>query len=90
MAVFAFKGVDAAGKSTGGLLDAESPRSARTRLRQDGVFLTELVEQTGVKTIEGAGSKSFKLPNFQRVPELELALTTRQAATLIKAGITLH
>jgi general secretion pathway protein F len=89
VAVFAFKGVNAAGKSTSGLLDAENPRSARNRLRGDGVFLTDLVEQTGVTTVEGAGSKSFKLPSFKRVPEMDLALTTRQAATLIKAGITL-
>ncbi len=89
MAVFAFKGVNGAGKSTSGLLDAENLRLARTRLRADGVFLTELVEQTGTTTVEGAGSKSFKLPSFQRVPELDLALTTRQAATLIRAGITL-
>lgn len=89
MAVFAFKGVNAAGKSTSGLLDAENQRLARTRLRADGIFLTELVEQTGVTTVEGAGSRSFKLPSFQKVPELDLALTTRQAATLIRAGITL-
>lgn len=89
MAVFAYKGVNAAGKTTSGLLDAENPRLARTRLRSDGVFLTELLEQTGVTTIEGAGSRNFKLPSFQRVPDLELALTTRQAATLIRAGITL-
>jgi general secretion pathway protein F len=89
VAVFAYKGVDASGKSTSGLLDAENSRLARTRLRGDGVFLTELLEQTGVTTVEGAGSRNFKLPNFQRIPDLELALTTRQAATLIKAGITL-
>lgn len=89
MAVFAYKGVDTAGKSTSGLLDAENSRAARTKLRGDGVFLTELVEQTGVKTVEGAGSWSFKLPSFQRIPDLDLALTTRQAATLISAGITL-
>jgi len=89
VAVFAFKGIDGSGRSTSGLLDAESSRSARSKLRRDGVFLTELVEQSGTKTIEGAGSRSFKLPSFQRVPDIDLALATRQAATLIKAGITL-
>lgn len=89
MPVFAFKGVDAAGKSKHGMLDAESLRSARSRLKRDGVFLTELVEQTGVATVEAATGTRFSLPTFQRVPPLDLALATRQAATLLNAGIPL-
>ena len=49
MPVFAYKGVTAAGKSTHGLLDAETSRSARAKLRSDGVVITELVEQSGVR-----------------------------------------
>jgi general secretion pathway protein F len=71
------------------MLDAESSKSARSRLRRDGVFLTELVEQTGVKSVEATSGRRFSLPTFQRVPPLDLALITRQAATLLNAGIPL-
>ena len=87
--VFAYKGVAANGKASNGLLDAETQRAARTKLRRDGIFLTELVERTGVATVEAAAGRSFELPSFQRVPPLDLALVTRQAATLLSAGIPL-
>jgi general secretion pathway protein F len=89
MPVFAFKGVNAAGKSINGLLDAESSRSARGKLRKDGVFLTELNEQRGVTSVKASTGRSFRLPIFSRVPPLELALATRQAATLLSSGIPL-
>jgi len=87
--VYAFKGVNAAGKSINGLLDAESSRSARGKLRKDGVFLTELSEHRGVTSVKAAAGRSFQLPSFSRVPPLDLALMTRQAATLAGSGIPL-
>ncbi|MCH8890839.1 MAG: hypothetical protein IH827_07165 [Myxococcales bacterium] len=52
MPVYAFKGVNAAGKSINGLLDAETSRSARGRLRKDGVYPTELIEQSGTTSVK--------------------------------------
>ena len=92
MPVFAYKGVTAAGKSTRGHLDAESPRAATTRLRRDGIFLTELVEARGhVPAARGAAAAGWRvrLPSMQRISQLDLALTTRQGATLIGAEIPL-
>jgi general secretion pathway protein F len=87
--IFAFKGVNPAGKSTSGLLDAETAKGARSKLRRDGIYLTDLVEQRGVTTVQAATGRSFRLPTFQRIPALDLALATRQAATLVSAGIPL-
>jgi len=87
--VYAFKGVNAAGKSINGLLDAETSRSARSRLRKDGVYPTELVEHTGTTSVKATASRSFHLPSFSRVPPLDLAIATRQIATLLSAGIPL-
>ncbi len=89
MPVYAFKGVNAAGKSINGLLDAESSRSARGKLRKDGIFLTELSEQRGVTSVKASTGRSFQLPSFSRIPPLDLALATRQAATLLSSGIPL-
>jgi len=89
--VYAYKGVTAAGKKTRGHLDAESPRSARARLRRDGVFLTELEEgrRSDVRSAAAPGRFAISLPSFQRVSALDLALMTRQLSTLIGAGIPL-
>ncbi len=90
MPVFAYKGVTAAGKATRGHLDADSTRSARAKLRRDGIFLTELAEETGrVAARATSASPRFQLPSLQRVSALDLALVTRQASTLIGAGIPL-
>jgi general secretion pathway protein F len=88
MPVFAYKGVNAAGRSIQGFVDADSARTARTRLRRDGVFLTELAEEAR----EGAtAARASRLPSFtlRRISSLDLALTTRQLSTLIAAGIPL-
>ena len=45
MPVFEYKGLTSKGKSVGGIVNADSARSARTKLRRDGVFPTELTEQ---------------------------------------------
>ena len=91
MPVYAYKGVTAAGKNTRGHLDAESLRSARARLKSDGIFLTEIAEGSADSAIknEGAGRIQIDLSSMQRVSSLDLALATRQMATLIGAGIPL-
>jgi general secretion pathway protein F len=89
--VYAYKGVTAAGKNTRGHLDAESSRSARARLRRDGIYVTEFSEQRGQASVAAtAAGRRFTLPSlFQRIPPLDLALLTRQASTLVGAGIPL-
>ena len=65
MAVFEYKGVTASGKAVGGIVDAESPRLARQKLRSDGIFPTEVVEE---KADKSRLSRDVSLRNlFQRV-----------------------
>jgi general secretion pathway protein F len=87
--VYAYKGVTRAGKATKGFLDADSPRVARSRLRRDGVVLTEIAEQSSSTVVEATSGRRFELPTFRRIAPLDLALVTRQAATLIGSGIPL-
>ena len=89
MPVYAYKGVTRAGKATKGFLDADSPRVARSRLRRNGVVLTEIVEQSSATVVEATSGRRFTLPSCQRIAPLDLALVTRQAATLIGSGIPL-
>ena len=89
MPVYAYKGVTKAGKATKGFLDADTSRLARSRLRRDGIVLTEISEQSSTTSVEATAGRRFELPSFQRISPLDLALVTRQAATLIGAGIPL-
>jgi general secretion pathway protein F len=91
--VYAYKGVTTAGRPARGHLDAESSRNARARLRRDGIFITEFRE-AAAEAMPGAAPASrfnpkISLPFFQRISPMELAMMTRQAATLVGAGIPL-
>jgi len=87
--VYAYKGVTRDGKSAKGFLDADTARTARSRLRKDGIVLTEISEQSSATSLEATTGRRFELPSFQRIKPLDLALVTRQAATLIGSGIPL-
>lgn len=93
MPVYAYKGLSAGGKPLRGHLDAENPRSARSRLKRDGVFVTDF-QETSADALRRSESGprfnvSVSLPNLQRVSAMDQALMTRQLATLIGAGIPL-
>jgi len=82
--LFTYEALNHAGKSIRGVIDADSPRTARTKLRGQGVFPTEIREE-GLTTIQPMSS----LPILRRVRPKDLAVTFRQLATLIEAGIPL-
>jgi general secretion pathway protein F len=88
--VYSYKGVNNEGRATRGFVDADSDRSARQKLRREGLYLTELVESTGsapAKTEES--SSRFSITFTRRIPAGDLAIATRQLATLLGAGIPL-
>ena len=88
MPVYEYRGVTAGNRTTRGLVDADSARAARLKLRAEGIFPTDLSEGR----TRGAASEALarlRLPQLRRVPDLHLALFTRQLATLVKARIPL-
>ena len=90
MPVYAYRGVTSAGKAARGHVDAESVKGARARLRRDGIFPTEIAEGRSEKAAQSsAESRRFRLRLPQRISAFDLALATRQAATLLGAGIPL-
>src|SRR6476646_5171785 len=93
MPVFEFKGFSEAGKSISGVRDAESAKALRSVLRKDGVFLTEVVaERRGAGKVGAAGTaKDLKIKQFfvGRIKTDDIAILTRQLATLLGAGIPL-
>jgi len=94
MALYAYKGINAAGKSVSGTREADGPNGLRQALKRDSVFLTEMREvgsrakARGPKT--GALNKDVDFKAlFERVRPQDIAIFTRQLATLLRAGIPL-
>lgn len=85
MPIFEYRGIRKNGSDTRGFVDADNIRNARLKLKKDGIFVTEIRDKkkTAVKKSKGSsfGQKSVHVK--------DLALMTRQLATLIKANIPL-
>lgn len=82
MPVFAYKGLTENGRAAQGVVDAESARGARARLRRDGIYPTEVVEESAAPA-----KSSFSFSRGTRVTSTDLALLSRQLSTLLSAGV---
>lgn len=86
MSAFAYQALDAKGRRKEGMIEADSARQARQALRDQGLTplaLTEAVEQVRQQT----QSRSWLQP---RISTSELALLTRQLATLVAAALPIE
>ena len=94
MAVYAYKAINkGTGKSAKGVVDADSPAQARQKLREQGLFPTDLTEsasaQSPGKATAAGAAQSGARGRGGRVSSRDLAMTTRQLAVLLKAGMPL-
>lgn len=88
MAVFEYQGIEAAsGKSVKGVRDAENPRALRNVLRKDGILLTQARFGQEARAASKRNIDLFAV--FKQVRSAEVAVMTRQLATLVRAGIPL-
>jgi len=85
MGAFQYVALDARGKEQKGLLEGDSPRQVRQLLRERSLTPVQI---DAVESQEKAeGSRRFALR--RGISALDLAITTRQLATLAKAGLPL-
>jgi len=89
MPVYTYKGLTARGQGVAGVIDADSPKSARLSLRRTGIFPTEVVEEQVASATPTADAARRGTRFFERVSAQELALLTRQFATVAGAGLPL-
>ncbi|AFE08994.1 general secretion pathway protein F [Corallococcus coralloides DSM 2259] len=98
MPVFEYRGLDSQGRQKKGLLEADSPKTLRSKLRADGIFLTDVLGQAegsraGVSKGANANllSRDVDLRKLGRgrVSTEDVAILTRQLATLLGAGVTI-
>ena len=84
MGAYQYVAVDPGGKEHRGVLEGDTPRHVRQLLRERQLLPVEVaeIEERARKT-----KRSFSL--FKGISGLDLALLTRQLATLVKAGLPL-
>ncbi len=86
MAVFSYKAIDQKGKNVKGVIDAESIRDARSKLKSKKIFATELCEASHSSN---KLSFSFGQKKATKIGTSQLSIITRQFATLVAAGMPL-
>jgi general secretion pathway protein F len=79
MSAFEYQAVDARGHSRSGVIEGDSARQVRQKLREQGL--------TPLQVEEAARAQK---PRGRRMSATDLALFTRQLATLLRAGLPLE
>ncbi len=81
---FQYKVKDRAGKLVEGSLEAENAQLVVSKLRSMGYVPIEIQQQSGVNV-----HKELKLPGFDRIKLKDVAVFSRQFATMINSGLSL-
>ena len=84
MAAFDYQAVDSRGRTKKGVIEGDTPRQARTLLKEQGLMPIEVMpslQKTRQNNKKSSGGK---------VSSGELALITRQLATLVESGLPLE
>lgn len=95
MPVYDYKALNEKGEIVRGVIDADTPKEARERLRQRKVHVTAMTEAKRKRREAGAEpgveqKLDLKLPKLRRAKGVQdIPMVTRQLATLLKAGIPL-
>jgi general secretion pathway protein F len=88
VAVFEFRGVQVqSGKPVKGYRDAENAKALRAVLRREGVLLTQATEESEREKREKRKVDPFAF--LKRPSGSDVAVMTRQLATLVRAGVPL-
>lgn len=82
MPVFEYKGLNREGKLLRGSIDSESLRSARSQLKDQGLFLQEL-------KIKDKDQEHSQISFFKRVPIKTISVFTRLLCSLLKSNVPL-
>ena len=89
MPAFEYKALDKQGKNKQGVVEADSMRQARSLLREQGLFPTEVEAVVEKEKKESKSTSSFTL--FKpKISVADLALMTRQLSTLVAASLPIE
>jgi general secretion pathway protein F len=85
MPAYRYEAADAAGRADRGVIEADSPKQARSQLRARGLTPITVDPLAGAGLAKRSGSSAF----VRRLSTQEQALFTRQLASLIVSGLPL-
>jgi general secretion pathway protein F len=88
MPVFEYTGLNNAGKTLRGILDADSPVAARQKLRGMGIFPVEVKEELS-RQRDRSSSAISTVRSLKRIKPGEIHAMTRQLSILLGAGLPL-
>ena len=88
MAAFDYQAVDSRGKTKKGVIEGDTPRQARAMLREQGLMPTEVTPTIAKHKAKDGKPSAGKSKG--KVSAAELALMTRQLATLVESGLPLE
>jgi general secretion pathway protein F len=88
MPVFQYQGLDSGGKAVKGLVDADNAKVARSRLRRQGVFPTDVNEQSQRATRGKGLNVEIDVGKYlQFIGPRDISQITQQLATLVGASV---
>ncbi len=85
MGAFEYTALDAAGKETKGLLEGDTAKGVRQMLREQGLLPLSINE-----VVRRERSSGISLGVRRGISAMDLALLTRQLATLVRSGLPLE
>ncbi|MGB8692474.1 MAG: type II secretion system inner membrane protein GspF [Steroidobacteraceae bacterium] len=88
MGAFEYTALDTAGKARKGMLEGDTARQVRALLRERSLLPVTVTEVAAQESREQRSTVAMSL--FKRVSTADLALLTRQLATLVRAGLPLE
>jgi general secretion pathway protein F len=88
MPVYEYTALDGSGKSVNGIIDADSPMTARQRLRGSGIFPVDVKETSSRPRDLRSGPVSVSAL-LKRIRPGEVSVATRQLSILLGAGVPL-
>lgn len=86
MAAFEYQALDARGKTAKGVLEADNARHARSLLREQKLAPVSVTLASQQEKLLASGKQWFK----RKISAAELALLTRQLATLVEAALPIE
>lgn len=86
MPIYEYKAINTAGKTSKGIVEAENIKAARVKLKKQSLMVTDISEKSALKPSTSSQGVPF-IGN--RVSAKDVAMMTRQLASLVKANVPL-
>ena len=85
MSIYKYEGVNTAGRKVNGVVEADSQKNAKLKLKQKGIYATSVMEKSAADTMEK--KETLNVTIGKKIKDSDITMMTRQFATLVNANI---